>query len=744
MPLLWLSLCFLAGIGLGAALRTPYWLWAGLGILFIGLIFIERRLPGHITMGYRRIAPLPLSLLLAAVCVGALRLGLAQPSLDAGDLAYYNDGEKVELSGWVAGDPDRREKTVQLKVRVERLQVKGQEPRAVKGTALMVVAAGGEWAYGDEVQLYGELRTPAENEDFSYRDYLANRNIYSQMFYPWVEKTGERAGNPVLRLAYRLRAAAYRTINRQYAQPEAALLSGILLGLERDLPEDLERAFQQTGTAHIIAISGFNMAVLSGLFVLIFRRFLPRLWAALAAVLAITFYTLLVGANPAVVRAALMGGLAVFGGLIGRSSANLTPLGFTAALMCLFNPRLPWDASFQLSFTATLGLVLYGGRLQSGFEAWAAQRWGEKTAHGIAGPVGEYVLFTLAAQAATLPVVLGHFERLSLSALLANPLILPVQPLVMILSGIAVIAGMLVPALGQGLAWLSWPLSAYTIQVVRLLARLPWGSLYAASFGLGGVALYYAVFIGLAVPGTRAAGLRKRLTPAVGLVMLALLAVLLWSAALRRPDGRLHLLALDEKGTQALLVTTPGGSRILIGGGESANTLGSAVGEWLGPLRRRVDALVIPESSTASLAGLPALLERFQAGQVVWAVAAEGTRAVERVDLTAEKGGAPLLDLASGQALQLDEGVTLTRLDKGGESAALLLGYAGLRVLWAGDWGVDSAKAAGINPQGLWLVLGEDNCSEEAIQSWQDAGIAGLLPLGACGDGGELAWGEIR
>ena len=735
MPLLWLSLCFLAGIALGAALHLPIWLWAVLGVLFIGLIFIERRLPVRVTAGYRRVAPLPLCLLLAAVCLGGLRWGLAQPSLDAGDLAYYNDGEKVELRGWVAGDPDRREKTVQLKVRVETLQVKGQEPRAVKGIALVVLPAGGDWAYGDEVQLYGELRTPAENEDFSYRDYLANKNIYSQMLYPWAEKTGERAGNPILRAAYRLRAAAYRTINRQYAQPEAALLSGILLGLERDLPEDLERAFQETGTAHIIAISGFNMAVLSGLVVLSFRRVLARVWAALAAVLVITFYTLLVGANPAVVRAALMGGLAVFGGLIGRSSANLTPLGFTAALMCLFNPRLPWDASFQLSFTATLGLVLYGGRLQSGFESWAVSRWGEKTAHLVAGPVGEYVLCTLAAQAATLPVVLGHFERLSLSALLANPLILPVQPLVMILSGVAVIAGMLVPALGQVLAWLSWPLSAYTIQVVQLLARLPWGSLYAASFGLGGAALYYAVFIALVVPGARAAGLRKRLTPAVGLVVLALLAVVLWSAVLRRPDGCLHLQALADKGTQALLVTTPGGSRILIGGGESANTLGSAVGEWLGPLRRGMDALVMTESSTSSLAGLPALLERFNAGQVVWAVDADGTRAVERVDAAAEKGGVTAVHLGSGQLLQLDEGVTLTRLDRGGESAALLLEYAGLRVLWAGDWGVNQARTVGVEPSGSWLVLGEENCTEESLQDWRDAGIAGLLPLGACGDG---------
>ena len=83
---------------------------------------------------------------------------------------------------------------------------------------------------------------------------------------------------------------------------------------------------------------------------------------------------------------------------------------------------------------------------------------------------------TLAAQALTLPIILYHFQRLSISALLANPLILPVQPLLMTLSGAAVIAGMVFEPLGQILGWLAWPLSAYTIRVVELLAELPGGA----------------------------------------------------------------------------------------------------------------------------------------------------------------------------------------------------------------------------------------------------------------------------
>ena len=129
---------------------------------------------------------------------------------------------------------------------------------------------------------------------------------------------------------------------------------------------EVQQAFRDTGTAHIIAISGFNITILAGLFMTISRRLFKGRLNFLAAVAGIAIYTLLVGAEPSVVRAAIMGGLGILAQELGRRQFALNSLAFTAVVMCLFNPFMPWDVSFQLSFFATLGLILYA----QPFEAW--------------------------------------------------------------------------------------------------------------------------------------------------------------------------------------------------------------------------------------------------------------------------------------------------------------------------------------------------------------------------------------
>jgi competence protein ComEC len=111
---------------------------------------------------------------------------------------------------------------------------------------------------------------------------------------------------------------------------------------------------------------GFNITIVGGLFVVLFSRLLGRFKGAVAAVLGIAPYTLLVGAEPAVVRAALMGGLALFARQVGRRQAGLNSLAGVAAVMAMFNPQILGDAGFQLSFGATLGLVLYAEPLSRG------------------------------------------------------------------------------------------------------------------------------------------------------------------------------------------------------------------------------------------------------------------------------------------------------------------------------------------------------------------------------------------
>ncbi len=278
-------------------------------------------------------------------------------------------------------------------------------------------------------------------------------------------------------------------------------MAGILLGVYAGIPTSVSEAFRAAGVSHIIVISGFNMTIVAGLFAVVFGRLFGRRWGAVAAVLGITLYTLLVGATASVVRAAIMAGLSLFAAQVGRRQDGLNTLAFVAALMALFNPAVLWDVSFQLTFLATLGLVLYAEPLSRAFMNFATRRLPTTTAERIVGPVGEFFLFTLAAQLTTLAVMAYYFQRLSLVSLLSNPMILPAQPAVEILGGLALILGLIWLPLGQLAAYLAWPFLVYTIRVAEWFAALPGSTVNLGQVALPLVFLYFALLFSLTFAG---------------------------------------------------------------------------------------------------------------------------------------------------------------------------------------------------------------------------------------------------
>ncbi len=178
-----------------------------------------------------------------------------------------------------------------------------------------------------------------------------------------------RAGDSLIGTLIDLKAQAKQLIDAALPEPQAGLLAGILLGNQRDIAPDVSDAFAATGAAHVIAISGFNMAVLSGVIVGALRRLrVSPASAALISIAVIGVYTVFVGANPAVVRAALMSGLLVVGRALRRQTYLPASLAFAALVLSAINPLVLWDVSFQLSFFATLGMALFADPFAAAFD----------------------------------------------------------------------------------------------------------------------------------------------------------------------------------------------------------------------------------------------------------------------------------------------------------------------------------------------------------------------------------------
>jgi competence protein ComEC len=383
---------------------------------------------------------------------------------------------------------------------------------------------------------------------------------------------------------------------------------------------------------------------------------------------AVLVYTLLVGASASVVRAAIMGALTLIASYLGRQTLALNSLFVAAIVMTLLDPFTLGDVGFQLSFAATLGLVIYTRPIQNAVERGLMQLFSGETAKKIVGVLGDAVLVTLAAQITTLPILIVTFRQVSLLTLLVNALVLPAQTGVMVFGGAALLAGMLALPLGQIVAWAAWLFLAWTIQVIHLFALVPGVSTELGYVDpLWGVA-YYAVLAALTFWFSRTPeqrmDIKTRLSkvsprialPALGITLLLSALALSW-----QPDGRLHVHALNVEGG-SVFVQTPAGRQILIGGSNSPSALLAALGSRMPFWDRDIDLVVVPRTDAESLNGLLAVVDRYRVGQIVSVEVGDNRASREWRDMITAK---QIEVIEPGLGIGIEEDIALT-LDAGG------------------------------------------------------------------------------
>jgi competence protein ComEC len=735
-PLFWLSLAFGGGILLASSLVLPPVIWLGLaGISILAQIAI-------IWTGARRRVReetgLPRWLMAALVTVfflGAARYQVTIPQVTPDFIAWYNDRpDEALITGTLVEPPDVRDSYVNLKVQVEQYATDLSEPRKVGGVILVRVSPGQAWNYGDRVRLRGLLMTPPEDEEFSYRDYLMRQGIHAYMNDAEATLLPlPRGGQPIMMAIYHFKARAFETIFQMFPDPEASLLAGILLGMDNNLPAPLKQAYKDTGTAHVIAISGFNISIIAGLFAFAFSRWLGPRKGALAAVVAIGFYTILVGAEASVVRAAIMGGIGLLAQQVGRKQIGINTLAIVGGIMALFDPHILWDVGFQLSMGATLGLILYSEPLQAFAERVAHRIFPNRIAQTISALVAEYFLLTLAAQFTTLPIMAWHFGRISLIALLANPFILPAQPTVMVAGGLALALGLIYLPLGQVAAFAVWPFLVYTNRMVELFAMFPHGVIVLGNFAPVLVLLFYAAIFTWSFGGAgirawfAARGLTSLLRAPALLASLAVVAVLTVRTAVVAPDGNLHLTFLDAGSADAILIQTPGGRWLLINGGPSPSRLSDGIGRRLPPLDRRLDWLIVASTQEEQLAALPRTLDRFPPEEVLWAGNLDASFSSRQLDSWIDERSIPVTQAEVGQEVELGRGAVMRVMAVSPRGCILLVEWGGFRALLPVGVDFDSLEALdegeAVGPVTL-LLLAESGYGPSNPPAW----LANLRP----------------
>ena len=458
--------------------------------------------------------------------------------------------------------------------------------------------------------------------------------------------------------------------------------------------------FAATGTTHIIAISGFNITIIAGIFAGLARRLFGQRRAVWVAIAGVVVYTVLVGASAAVLRAALMGILYLWGRHLGRATFAPVSLSVAAIGMTAWNPYTLWDVGFLLSFAATIGLVLYAEPLERGAERVLARVTSAEQAQRILGLISEALLMTLAAQISTIPLLLYYFGRLSLVTLLTNFLILPVQSYLMVVGGIATLLGLVFRPLGQVVGWIAWVFLTYTIEMVRLTARVPLASVSVqmegwmvwAYYGLRGSLTWW-----MAQSREQRSELWARFSSRLETKVLVgasiILLVLAFFAWRTLPDGRLHVVFLDVGQGDAIFIQTPSGKQVLVDGGPSETALLSQLGRQMPFWDRTLDVVLLTHPDSDHITGLVGVLERYQVETVIFREVEHESEVYAYWLQLLETEGATVYQGEAGLQLTLDDGLEMVVLHPGAKlwenandnSVVVRLTYGQVSVLLPGD-----------------------------------------------------------
>ncbi|ACX52579.1 DNA internalization-related competence protein ComEC/Rec2 [Ammonifex degensii KC4] len=565
-------------------------------------------------------------------------------------------GEAVRLVGVVAEEPEVRGNRVSYLLRVREAEVKGKIFRGGK-VLVTVTSPPRVFSYGDLLSVEGMLSYPSppgNPGEFDYRSYIFQQKIIALVkAQPGsVTKIGEAPANPLVFLSLKIKERLVKALDSAFTPKESALLKGMIFGERTRIDPLLYEAFMETGLVHILSVSGLHVGFVLGGVLLLSRRLNWSKGVTLLLSFTLLFlYDLMVGLDPPIVRATIMGVLFLLAQYLGRERDWRVALAVAALTVLLANPLALYNVGFQLSFAATWGIFFVGPEVNR----WWQDSWG-KTKLTALIPYGWFLAVPLGAELGVLPLVAWHYGLVSPVSLLANLLTAPLITVIFAGGFLVALLGALLPFLGQALAFLVSPFIHLFLFLVHLCQQLPYAAVYLSTVPLLAVIFWYPA-VWLAVRGGK-----WRRVGIAGLLALWFLLVLGGGGGKGAPLLRLDF--IDVGHGDSIFVRTPAGKSLLVdAGGWPEELRGEKEGAGLRVVRylwregvKELDVLVLTHPDEDHCGGAWAVLRRFPVKLVVIPpIPEEGDYA--RLLQFARAKGAKINYAQGGDSLRLDPAV---------------------------------------------------------------------------------------
>lgn len=652
-PALFIAVCYAIGILLGHRVAVSPVLFALCSVAVIGGGYALYRIRGTNSTGLR------VCMVLCLVFAGAFWYAVQTRVVPSNDIRRFCDQRQRHImTGTIVRTPEARSRYTVVTIEADSI--------AAADTGRMTPVTGRSQVrlnngivagnYGDRILFSGRLRSPqpARNPGgFDARTYYTSRGVYALMSVRDASNYGVTRRNVSFSLQSAVidpvRNSINRSIDRTMRGDSAALLKGILLGQRRQLPDELLDTFTTIGLAHILAVSGLHVGLITlVIYTLLFVMRLPKNIVVAGTLGVLVLYAFITNLTPSVIRATIMVGLFLVGRRLDRQTDTVNILAVAAIVILLIWPSALFDLSFQLSFLATYAIITGYPRLKellperlARSEKWWA-RW-----------LRDGLLVSVTAQLGTLPVVAGTFHQVSWMAPVAN---LFIGPLVFLNTTFGVLAALTGPLFIEiarlfsavnalvlyGMIHLSKAFSSVPSALVKVPA--PSGLLFASFYAAALLLLWNP-----ADPGRR----RARL----GLVAFS---ILLFCYGLL-PDRALEITVLDVGQGDAIFIACPNGRTLLIDGGPRSPVFDAGARVIVPFLRamgyRRVDTMIVTHPHLDHYGGLSAVVESVEVGEVVSSGVTSESGSYRAWRETVDRHGIPYRTVVKGDTLAALGGV---------------------------------------------------------------------------------------
>ncbi|KNY25081.1 ComEC/Rec2 family competence protein [Pseudobacteroides cellulosolvens] len=401
-------------------------------------------------------------------------------------------GEEVRVTGFICSEPDFKQSKTIYTIKTDDIIAKGKSYK-VNGKLLLTVpfkAGTRVFVYGMSIIVNGKINIPDGKRvpgGFDYKSHLLKSGISATMYAQSdsIEIGNSSSVNPLIKVGISLRKRITNTVKLCLPKEQASLLNGMLIGYTQDMSEEMANAFSDAGLSHLTAVSGMNIAFIVFPLLFVFKKMrLSQKLSNITIIGILIMFLFITGFSPSVARAVIMAVIILMGQLLKRETDIFTSISFAVILLLIYNPYTLFDIGFQLSFGATLSLVLFYKYLK-----------GKLDFKFLPSFISDILAATISAQMGVVLISAMYFNKISIISLLSNLLVVPLVEVLTILGIVMVIIGQIsiVPAELLGLVCNSF--LSFILYVTKISSQIPFAVIKIATPSIPGFVIYHTAIL---------------------------------------------------------------------------------------------------------------------------------------------------------------------------------------------------------------------------------------------------------